>query len=60
MTGKPIFEKSRKVDSADTLGLKNFIKLSLSRTVYEENAFHADIPLGANTSKKNTNNAKWD
>ena len=39
------WEKSP-VDSADTLRVKNFIKIALSRTVIEMNAFYAEIQDG--------------
>ena len=35
------------VESADTLLVKNFVEIALSRTVYEINAFYAEIQEAA-------------
>ena len=39
MGGKMIFGKKVPDDSTDTLGVKNFVEIALSRTVSEINAF---------------------
>ena len=40
------FRQKSTVNSADTLGLKNFVKISLSHTVSEINTFYAEIQDG--------------
>ena len=41
--GKTIFWEKLPVDSADTLGVKNFVEITLSWTISKINAFYADI-----------------
>ena len=51
--GKTIFCEMSPVDSADTLGVKNFVEIALSRSVSEINAFYAEIQDGRQKWQKN-------
>ena len=51
--GKTIFCEMLPVDSADTLGVKNFVEIALSRSVSEINAFYAEIQDGRQKWQKN-------
>ena len=47
------FWENSQVDSADTLGFKNFIEITLSCTVIEINAFYAEIQDGRQKWQEN-------